>query len=256
MIGRMVYVPNAYSWKWEPCLTYVKEIRNGKYVCEVPHQNYADNSGKIYRIEVEFDEVYKDYDSCLEYITNYYYGGFCEGCKYDKIAGTIWNCEDCSHLIIQKGDLSSDRFICEKCGVCVGSTYVLCHNICKYYDPTLPQNIREYVSWEHYDDILKNCEYNPDCIGHQKSCHKTCSYDIYMNQMIRIYCDKFDYDGKIVQSYLIKRKEWIDLSFNTNDGILCWGLGFAPEYTKKGQIKKGTANRVVSFKERTLIHMG
>lgn len=246
----IVWVAHASEWVWTPTLTKIDYVLNDKYYCKVRvHDLNSFNS--FYESCVPFDMVFKDKNSCAEYIDNYYYGGYCRGCKYDKISGTIWNCEDCSHLTRVK-DGYHNKYICKKCNIIVGGTYTHCHAICKYYDPTLPQNIREYVSWEHYDDILRHCEFNPDCECHKKSCHKTSPYDRYMNQVIRIY-HEFMFEDKECDSFLIKRKNWINLSFYTDNGIICQGVGLKPQRDKRGNIKKGTANKTITFDNDKLI---
>ena len=258
-VGDIVYVVHARSWVFEPVLTKIEEIFQDKYICDVYKEEWGSRDGaRLVSILFPESEVFdkSERQECVKYINNRYYGGYCEGCKYDKISGTIWRCDDCKHKkVVKNEDLTKhDSYVCELTGIVVGGTYIPCREICKHYEPTLPQNIRDYVSWEHYDEILRKCEYNPNCICHKESVHKTCDYTRYMNQIINVPY-RFKYGDETVINLHVKRREWIDLSFISNDKkrLYVWGLGFEAKCDKRGNIKKGTANRGVNFEKITEI---
>lgn len=253
-VGDMVFVPNAYDWIWRSHLTKIEEISNedGKmvYYADCPQLNlFSFNSGnQIKRIKFFEKEIFKTKAECDEYISNYYYGGLCKGCHYEDIAGDIWYCNDCSFIEKVKGEKPGDNFklVCKRNNLDVGGQYVARgHEICKYYDPTLPQNKKTYVSWEHYDDILRNCEFNKECVHHKNSCHKTCSYEWYMNQLVDIPIS-FKLGDRVVRSARITRRMWIEQNFLNNGILKCKSLDFVPELTKTGRVKKNSV-RFISF---------
>lgn len=250
-VGDNVYVANAYDCVWRPWLTTIKEIVDGKYVCEVKHKNYNTFNGDDIISDVGFDQVFADPLSCREYIDAYYYDALCKNCTYEKDAGRILTCKDCEHVIKIEamGPLSCDVGICGNTGVQVwnAARSTTGMEICKKYSPTLPQH--QDWDWDRYEDLLKNCEFNKECKHHVESCHKTCSYEKYMDKLIRIPVD-FEYGNRNVRWALIKRSEWVDLSFKSDDGFWCWGVVYTPEYTKSGRIKRGTVNNIEMFEER------
>lgn len=256
-VGDFIYVPHATSWIWEPTLSKIEEITDDYYICEVLVDEWGSREG-LTRRKIGFKKEYAftNKADCEKYISEYYYDGLCRGCKYDDVE-TNWNCNDCKYKIVVKPEdvTGHDLYVCSKCDIIIGGTYTGRHEICKYYEPTLPQNIREYNSWEAYDDVLRNCEYNRECAHHKNSCHKTCSYDRYMNQFVRIGCKElnFVYNERKVESYLIKRSEWINLDFKDKDGFYCWGLRYESIKNKNGTYKKGTVNNGIMFEKRTKI---
>lgn len=235
-VGDFVYVPNAYEWVWKSCLTQVKDIvktenNSYKYYADCPHNSLFNNEPPE-MVERSFDEheIFTSREECDKYILNYYYGGLCRGCHYDDIAGTIWDCHDCEY---------KKSGICELSGIVVGRQYHKAFECCRYYSPTFPQNKRDYVSWEHYDDILKNCEFNPECECHKKSCHKTCTYEHYMNELISIPIS-FEFEERKVKYAKIARRMWIDQTFLSDRILQCKCLELEPELTKTGRRKKGS----------------
>ena len=264
-VGDLVYVPHAYDTQFQPYLTKVDEIeyQNGKllYCCTVKKKNYAafNQPDDEQYIEFEEYEVFSptELKKCEKYISDKYYGGLCSGCKYGKISGDIWRCNDCQHKITVSATQSTDWNVykCGLTGIVVGNQKKhICSEICKYYSPTLPQNIKNYVSWQHYQDILKNCEFNPDCIHHRKSVHHTVSYERYLNETVRIPIS-FKMGEETVIYVRIYRKDWNDGNFIDGDVITCVGVGFAPLLTEKGKVKKGTYNRGESFDVPKKINM-
>jgi len=101
----------------------------------------------------------------------------------------------------------------------------------------LPQNIRDYISWGTNDDILKNCDFNPNCPLHENSCHKTCTYKHYMNLRIEIPIS-FEYNGRKVKSVQIYRYQWINQSFIKDNEIECLCLYFEHELNGYGKPRK------------------
>jgi len=222
-VGDFVYVPNAYDTTWKPWLTQIEEVRDGKYVCEVKSRNYNSFDAPDNVSLREFDQVFADPLSCKEFIDNYYYDGMCRGCSYYDDAGLILKCYMCQHY---KRD--GDKRYCRK-------RLVAAPEICKDFSSTMPQY--EKWTWDRYDDLLRNCEFNKECKHHCDSCHKTCSYEKYMDEYVSVPVD-YTYNGRKVAYQLVRRKDWV--SGNKN---IC-GIRYAPEYTKSGKIKKGTVNNI------------
>lgn len=253
-VGDLVYVPHAYTALFEPHLTCVDEVSDDGYYCTLLVNNMAGRC--IERVSIHFKEhevfAKDEREKCAEYIRLYYYSGYCDGCKYDKIAGDIWDCHDCAYKKIRKSGKVGlhDIHYCSRTGVVVGGTY--CHHLecCKHFSPTLPQHKAAYQSWEYYDDILRNCEFNTECPGHKYSAIKTCPYERYMNQLVRFPLN-IEYYGEKVEYGMVKRSTWIENNFidKENRKVTVSGLCFAPLYTPKGMLKKGTANRTVTFDE-------
>ena len=249
-IGDLVYVPNALDMKWNPCLTRVEEFEGGDYYCKVPYKNMAGFSfgtKQVLRPFKEF-EIFSKKDDCQEYINNYYYYGLCHGCKYEVDAGTILNCSICQHNIkVNEPDpVKWNWGYCENTGITVwsGKTSCVGLEICRNFSPTLPQ----YQDWnyEKYEDLLKNCEFNRNCVHHVESCHRTCSFEKYMDEFVHVPGEA-EFEGREVAFVFVKRSEWVDQSFKDRDCIKCWGVRLKPELTKAGKLKKGTVNQNIMF---------
>ena len=135
---------------------------------------------------------------------------------------------------------------CEFTGVPVwsGKGVTKGFEICQNFYPTLPQ----YKDWnyERYEDLLKNCEFNKECIHHKNSCHKTCTFEHYMNEFVSVPV-KAKYNGRDVAYALIKRSDWIKQNYITKWGIICWGVKLKPILTKTGRQMKGTINQSIVF---------
>lgn len=251
-VGDFVYVPDAYTGMWKPGLTRIDDItEDGNYLCTLLVSNCAARCDEHRQIEFRKEQVfpYPEKEKCQEYILLYYYGGYCRGCKYEHTSGAIWKCGDCSHKRRETNESNSyfDKFVCDRTGITIGGSYAQFHEICKHYDPTLPQNKRDYQSWEVHDDILRNCDFNPNCETHAKSALKTCPYERYMNEFVSFPVSGI-YDGKIVNYGVVRRKDWIENNFVLGDRTYeVIALKFAPEYTANKRIKKGTANRMKVF---------
>lgn len=252
-VGDIVFVPNAVEWVWDACYTQIKRISedNGKitYYADCPHHNlFSISPGNgIENVERSFKEheVFNDLNECKKYISDYYYGGLCKNCHYNDRAGQVWRCGDCAEVVKVIGENPTDNYklVCKKLNLVVGGQYRLPFEICKFYEPTLPQNKKEYVSWEHYDDLLRNCEFNKECNHHKQSVHKTCSYEWYMNELVEVPIS-FKMGDKKVISAKVPRKTWIDHSFVFGDILKCRSLKFEPELTKTGKRKKNSIKGV------------
>lgn len=243
-VGTVVFVPNAFDWIWRSCMTTIKEVVNidgeDVYYADCLHNRLTNNDPpQMEEFRFSEKEIFLNKKDCDKYISDYYYGGLCVGCKYDEKSGTIWRCKDCKHCMkCESSDVTKfTTYRCGKTGILVGAQYSQFSEICKYYEPTLPQNIREYVSWENYDDILRNCEFNKECQHHKQSCHKTCTYERYMNELKKITFS-FEYNGRKVTGIRIHRKQWIDLSFIHDDVIECVSLDYEFERNRRGVPKK------------------
>lgn len=255
-VGDLVYVPNAFSGIWVPYLTVVEEVGEKGYYCKALAHNYASSGNGTERRKYFYEEkeVFADdaKEECAEYIRMYYYSGYCDGCKYDKISGTIWHCSDCEHSKVEVSPTNKYFNVnkCDRTGIVVGGSYSRGLGSCKHFSPTLPQHKEAYQSWEYYDDILRNCEFNTECPGHKYSAIKTCPYERYMNQLVRFPL-AIEYYGEKVEYGMVKRSTWMENDFidKENRKVTVSGLCFAPLYTPKGMLKKGTANRTVTFEE-------
>ncbi len=258
-VGDFAFVPNACEWRWKTSLTVIKKIEeteNGKiYYADCLHNNLFARDEGIKSIERTFAEreVFKTKEECDEYVGNYYYDRLCRGCKYDKVAGNVWRCDDCEYAVTHFPENPTDSYCkkCSKSGITISGQYSRGFEICKFYKPILPQNIREYVSWEKYNDILMNCEFNPQCRHHTDSAHRTCTYDWYMQQHVRIPL-VFEYDGRKVKQVGIHRRNWIDQDFMENGIVKCTFLILDPELTKTGRKKKNSINSI-SFEKTVSI---
>lgn len=206
-VGENVYVPNAYDFQWQPYLTTIEEIDGDTYYCRIRVYNLIGGCTDTLLANFRRDEIFATIEECQNHIDYYYYGKYCENCHYDDIAGDVWDCHDCSHLRKEPNPTFKyhDRYYCDRTRITVGGSYANCHEICAHYDPTLPQNKKSYVSWDFYDDILRNCTFNPDCDLHTKSVHKTCPYERYMNQYVSFPLLGV-YDGKKTDYGLVTRK--------------------------------------------------
>lgn len=249
-VGNLVFVPNAVDWIWKPEITIIEKtaIENGNVVYYARCNNRPmDNSSTLEKRWYAFDEkeVFATIPECQEYISNHYYGGLCNGCKYDKVGGARFFCGDCEFCkpderYTDATDKRHGTLKCNKSNVIVGNKYrIPGQEICKYYNPKLPQHKRDYVSWENYDDILRNCDFNPKCRHHTVSAHKTCTYERYMDQII-IIPFSFEFNGRKVKDIRIHRSQWIDQTFIDveNQTVKCVGLDYHYELNGHGKPKK------------------
>lgn len=242
-VGDLVYVPNAYNWRWEPCRTVINDIievdGEKRYYADCPHDNLAGRRHEIKEMCFREKELFDSIESCREYIFNFYYDGLCTGCNYENKCGNVWTCKDCEYCEKHISDSPTDKYslICSKTNIEMGKQYGMPMEICKHYSPTLPQNIREYGSWEEYNDVLRNCEFNKECIFHMKSCHKTCTYEYYMNKYMKIPFD-FIFRGRSVKAIYIRRQQWINQDFIDGNIIKCLAIDYAYEKNKRGLPKK------------------
>lgn len=255
-VGDWVYIPNAYEWKWEPYRSQIEEVEETKdgtvYYIRTCENDLMIFESCVKRPLCKFKEhevfAADDLKGCQKYISEYYYDALCRGCKYDKVNGVIWDCHDCKN---------KENGVCKRTGIIVGKSYSKAKECCRFYEPTFPQNVRDYVSWECYEDILKNCEFNPNCVFHKKSCHRTCTYERYMNELIGIPV-RFMNNKRKVRTVKILRKDWVNQTFprETDDKkeIRCRLIEYDPELTPTGKRKKGALN-FMGFDEPTWIEM-
>ena len=257
-VGDIVYVPNAYDVIWEPYATIIEDVLDpGHIVCFLKHKNYSSFNGQDITQEtvLNIKQVFSNSIECQKYIQNYYYDGLCRNCNYYKDSGTILRCLTCTHNCRHKTDSSTHNWeigVCSYSGLQVWTQEKpnLGEEICKHYSPTITQYTK--WTWDKYNDLLQKCEFNQDCIHHSCSCHKTISYDKYINEFKRIPFSSI-YDKKNIDYVYIKRKEWVDQDFYDDKGIWCWGVVYSPEFTKTGKIKKGSCNIAMMFRDKTYI---
>lgn len=250
-VGDTVIVAFAVDWVFEPHITVVKDIveKNGKinYVVDCFESSTAnDSSFEHYdsrREENEIFEATKDgMAACKKYILDYYYGGLCRGCKYDKDAGTVYRCRDCSHCkdTGKKNPADTRPMKCFLNNITVGEFYTRSHSmeICRYFDPIFPQEKEVYKNWEYYDEILRNCEFNKECPHHKNSVHKTCTYEHYMDFELVSVPIHFTYNGREVTSIKIPRRRWVNQDFLNDDILECSVIYFSYERNRRGLPKK------------------
>ncbi len=263
LVGEVVYVPNAYTVKWESHMTRIKRVykdENGiyKYYVDCPIDRLTNNDPpEIVEKCYKEHQIFVSRKDCDEYIDNYYYDGLCRGCKYDKINAYIATCGDCEYMVNIPRVKPTDNYIgkCKLTNITVSSKPpIRQHECCKYYKPTLSQNKKAYVSWEYYEDMLINCEFNKKCICHTKSCHKTCTYDWYMNYKRVAFPISFEFNGRKVWQAKVTRRVWIEQSFLNGDILECLALTLVPELTKTGRKKKGSVD-FVEFDKPTKINI-
>lgn len=246
-IGDYIWTPvgGLSTARWQSYHTKILDIdiKNNTYLVILPHENYfaQPNTEIEYNEYYQFEfEVFSTREECDKYIINYYFDGLCVRCDY-KDTFTTWNCKDCEYCQRVNDTDCNCMFLKDNYNldVKVADFYSGGHSmeICKFYKPTLPQNIREYISWEVNDDILRNCEFNPDCDLHKYSCHKTCTYEHYMNQRIKIPIE-FNYNGRKVKHIQIFRYQWINQDYIIGDKLKCLCLYFDYELNKHSKPRK------------------
>ena len=246
-IRELIYTPIAYDWLWKPRLTKIVGIEDESYLVEYIHMTaYGRRDDLASKNEYEvFPPTKEGLEACKKYIKDYYYDGLCGGCKYEGMSGTIWTCGECKHR--KSGE-------CEYNGLSVGQF----NEACFLFDPIYPQNSNG-MDWYTYVDMLRNCDFNPECKFHKYSCHGTCEYNQYINQLVQVDVEKFGIrrDDRDVSYISVIRKDWMDGSFIgywSNKSFIKWGrfkdvcgLRYKPIRDKHGNIKKGTANNGISF---------
>ena len=248
-VGDQVWVPHAVYMAWEPSLTKVKRIEidpygNPHYVVDLLFQRSALRE-ELHPEECKFLEnrVFADYPSCEKFVKEYYYDGLCHGCHYEDQCGHIWMCQQCEYA-----KWTHDKYGHKAAQVCARNEIQVStdtirngQECCRYFKPILPQDKEAYQSWEHYEDVLRNCEFNQKCEHHKNSAHKTCSYEYWLSMLLRIPCS-FEYKDRKVKAVIVPRNLWIDQTFKNGDNVQCHGLIFEPILTKKGLKKKGIEN--------------
>lgn len=266
-IGDMAYVAFAVDWKFESHLTIIKDIieegGETKYVVDCFHSSTARFSSEMYE---HYDDIRKKNEifeatkegkaACDEYVSNYYYDGLCTGCKY-RDYGSVFRCTDCSHCkdMGRKNPTDPRPMKCILNQIIVGWFYKKSHGheICKYFDPVLPQIKREFQNWENYDEVLRNCEFNKECIMHKNSVWKTCTYEHYMDFELVEFPIKFMLNGREVISIKVPRRRWVDQDFLNGDILECTVVNFAYEKNRNGLPKKECLPIFQSFEGVTKI---
>lgn len=268
-VGDLVFVPNAFEWVWEAYTTQIKEVMKEDnkiwYYADCTRNNLASQSSGYETIKCKFSEkevfphTQDGLNACKEYINNYYYSGKCKGCEYDNKSGTVYRCAMCSHCkdMGQKSPTESRPLKCELNNIVVGEFYNKgkSHEICRNFDPVLPQHVKEFVSWEHYDDILKNCEFNRECPLHKESCHKTCSYEYWMDEKLVNIPMNFLYKGREVKNVKVSRRRWVNQDFLVDGKLKCFTLEFKYELNKRGLPRKEDKPIRECFGKETIIEI-
>lgn len=250
-VGDYVIVPHAYAWKWEPTTIVIDDIRtedNEKvYYAECAYDNMFSSKNnhdtKTFRFEEDklFPNTFEGLEACKEYIDNYYYAGYCANCKYNKWIEDFF-CKDCVHCETERKSATDNTlYRCKINGSVVGCQYQtpIGKEICKYYESVLPQEQALFRSWDDYIDVLKNCDFNKECPTHKLSCHKTCDYERYLNQLIRIGLSfSFTFEERKVNSIKILRKRWMEQEFLDGNLLKCAVLNFDYKKNKRGLPRK------------------
>ena len=258
-VGDTVWVPISLSGVWEPHPTKVKAVETfpiayTNYTVEVPVKRYALRE-ELHSEDVKYEDfqVFGNYQDCRKHIAEYYYDGLCNGCQYEDRCGHIWTCDQCECAVRIDDKTPRDSIqVCKLNGLKVAKDFIKNGmECCKFFAPVLPQDKKAYQSWEHYEDVLRNCEFNPSCPHHTKSAHSTVDYDWYLTLLVHVPVS-FDYNGREVRAAVVPRKMWQDQTFMDGDNITCKGLCFKPILTKVGLIKKGTEPGVMFEKLRTI----
>ena len=236
----LVYVPHPRENHWDSWCCMITDISDDGYTV-TPYglnDSWQENTWNVFNKR----------ESCECYIKTHYYDGLCRGCKYDNVECN-WTCRYCN---------KNKSGICELNGVTVTNNKGGAYEICKYYEPKLPQDIRDYKGFDWYLDLMKNCLYNQECDCHKYSIWRTCSYERWTNIPVRIDMkDKnTSYNSRPIISCSIKTKDWFTNTFKKENKMFVYGITYAPLRTKTGKIKKGTYNFGESFRDGIWITIG
>ena len=156
-VGDMVYVAFAVGWKFETHLTTVKDVVEKDGEVEYIVECYCDAARFSNDMFEHYDDSRKENGifeatkegkaKCDKYISDYYYDGLCRGCEYEDF-GSVFRCTDCSHCkdMGRKNPTDPRPMKCVLNKIVVGDLYGKshAHEICKYFDPVLPQIKREF----------------------------------------------------------------------------------------------------------------
>lgn len=250
-IGDMAFIAFAVDWKFESHITTIKDIveENGEtyYIVDCFERGTANDSKfRHYDDRRKIGEIFaatkEGKTECDKYISNYYYGGLCRDCKYDNDAGAVYRCTKCKHCrdMGQKNPADQRPMKCFWNNIVVGEFYRKSHGheICKYFDPILPQDKKTFRNWDYYNEILMNCEFNKNCPHHKNSVWKTCTYERYMDFELVGFPIRFSFNGREVVSVKVPRRRWINQDFLNGDILECSILYFAYEKGRNGLPKK------------------
>lgn len=252
-IGDTVWVVSqSFDQRWVPIPSKIfnKTLKDDTQFYSVNTYEWGGFGEGLKLTESYTDKIFETKEECDRYISNFYYDSKCRGCKWDGIDYN-WTCDDCK--------FNSDLDSCKKNGASTSR-----NEICKYYAPTLPQNIRNWGGVDWYVDLQKNCLYNKECSLHKNSIHKTRTYEQWANQFTKVYYPDTQYKGRDIVSFNIKNIDWWNNDFiwlNEKDGhlyknIKTYGFAFAPLKTPKGKDKKGTCNFGKCWEEAQLLTIG
>jgi len=238
-IGDTVWVVSqSFDQQWVSRLSKIsnKIINDGVLFYLVSINSWGQFGEGLKLIESYTDKIFESKEECDKYISNRYYDNECRGCKYDEM-DCNWTCNDCKMASFN---------VCR-----INQTNVSNREICKYYVPTLPQNIHNWSGADWYLDLQINCFYNKGCPLHKNSVHRTCTYKQWANHFTKVYYPKTYYNGREIASFYIKNIDWWNnrlFYLDREDDIIhkcveVYGITYVPLKTPSGKDKKGTCNQ-------------
>ena len=231
-VGDIVFVAHAYDTVFTPHAIKIDIVIGEKYYGKLPRMNYAARRGEVNTYEFTKNQLFATKEDCEKFIDLYYYDGLCKGCPYENIAGTIIRCLSCSHCVINEEKLNTNTYICDLRGCLVHSLYGVSHEACSSYNAKSGKGL----TCEEYTDLLKNCDFNPECVFHKKSAHKTVSYEKYMDETVTAnhsFTANIDGESYDVVGVIISRESWVNGDYIKDGGFICDGIEYLVTTTKR-----------------------
>ena len=251
--GDYVYVPNALEYSWEPFGTKIEEVQEhdgeSTYYCQTPQRSYTFNAEVFYQqFPFKHKEVFpftrEGLASCKTYIHNYYYDGLCEGCEFEELGGLILRCRTCQNCKKYQKD-GETLLVCSRRKLVVGN---IAHfgsemEACRYY-------VSNKMKFPDYEYILKNCDFNKNCIHHRYSCHKTCTYEFYLSKLIPIHGVEEETGRSVWMK--IPRSQWIEADDTREFWPACIGYMKEAKRKSKSRVVWENCDRMVTLKPEVL----
>jgi hypothetical protein len=253
-IGDVVFVAHAYDTVFEPHIMTIDYIENHeRYYGKLPVMNFAARRSEVKFYGFTKNQIFNNKEDCEKFIDLYYYSGLCEGCPYDNIAGTIIRCGTCSHCILSEKTSSKNTYICDLRGCLVHSSYSLAREACSSYEPKGGKGL----TWGEYNNLLKNCDFNPECVFHKNSAHKTISYEKYIDETVTAnhsFTANIDGESYDVVGVIMSRESWVNGDYIKDGGFICDGIEYLVTTTKRKI--KATRREKMFFNAKRLIKAG
>ncbi len=240
--------------RWKPHVGTVLDIVEDEYKIN----NYGLGSQEY--ITRREEQVFGSIKESQEFIDKWFYDKLCENCKYHNFNSFHSCCATCSHLTLIAPLHTNDpvKAICNLSNCSVVGTNESC---CKYDHQFKGQAVYKYgeenykkiTDFQSYMEYLENCEFNPKCTFHQGSCHKTCSFEKYMNEFIDIFvAHDFNFGMAKVRKIRIKRKDWIYQTFYDDKYLYIYGFVFEVERGKRNHKIKDGQVEYVTWKDKPI----